>query len=233
MYSYPLTKSNTGETPKPGAATQEQLWEKRPVHQEVHARGSDLSAPDLSGIGILPGAEEWEIDPCSSGGNPRERILALYDEFRPRLFRYMHSMNLKREQADEVIQETFMRLTTALLKDADIENVRGWIIRVAHNIAVDLLKKDHENVVSGERVAFVIENRVDTELSPEDAYVKKEKAIQIKMALSALKPKHRECFEMRAQGFRYRDIAVALGISEQRAALIVKQAAVRLAAICG
>jgi RNA polymerase sigma-70 factor (ECF subfamily) len=55
----------------------------------------------------------------------------------------------------------------------------------------------------------------------------------MKSALEALKPKHRQCFEMRVQGFAYKDISLALGISEQRAAFVVKQVAVRLAAICG
>ena len=126
-----------------------------------------------------------------------------------------------------------MRLTMEILKDSNIQNVPGWIVRVSHNLTVDLLKKVREPITTDESVAFVIENRADTALSPEELYSKKEQSKRIKFALSTFKPLHRQCFQLRTEGFRYKDIAQAVGISEQRAAFIVTQVAVRLAAICG
>jgi RNA polymerase sigma-70 factor (ECF subfamily) len=144
----------------------------------------------------------------------------------------MRSMNLGRDQADEVIQETFMRLTLELLKEKEIENAQGWIVRVAHNLAVNLLKKERGPAMTAEGTTFAIENCVDSAMSPEETYLKKEIFKRIKNALTNLKPQHRQCFEMRMQGFPYKDIGTALKISEQRAALVVKQVAVRLATIC-
>ena len=110
--------------------------------------------------------------------------------------------------------------------------MRGWIVRVAHNIAIDLLKKQRVPIITDESVAFLIENRADSALSPEEAYSQKEQSVKMDIALAALKPLHRQCFQMRAQGFRYQDIGLVFGISEQRVAFIVKQVAVRLAAAC-
>jgi RNA polymerase sigma-70 factor (ECF subfamily) len=176
----------------------------------------------------------WDRDQGQAklSGDLQVKMLTLYDEYRPRLLRYMRSMHLGLDSAEEVIQETFMRLTIELLKGTDIENVQGWIVRVAHNLAIDLLKKRREAAIADERVAFVIENRADSSLSPEEAYSKKEQSIKMKTALFALKPLHRQCFQMRAQGLRYKDIGLAFGISEQRVAFIVKQVTVRLAAAC-
>jgi RNA polymerase sigma-70 factor (ECF subfamily) len=168
-----------------------------------------------------------------AGGDPRSMIMALYDEFRPRLFRYMRSMHLGQDQADEVIQETFMRLTAELLKKSQIENVPGWIVRVAHNLAIDLLKREKGPIMTSESAAFLVTNRIDPSLNPEDAYARKEQSRRMANALLSLSPQHRECFQMRAQGLRYSDIGVALGISEQRVAFVVKKVAVRLAAMCG
>jgi RNA polymerase sigma-70 factor (ECF subfamily) len=182
---------------------------------------------------LQPSANERAEECSSEPSDPRARILALYDEFRPRLYRYMRSMHLGQDQADEVIQETFMRLTAELLKRNQIENVPGWIVRVAHNLAIDLMKREQGPVVATESAAFLIGNRVDPSLNPEDAYAKKEQSWRMTNALSTLNPQHRQCFQMRAQGLRYRDIGLALGISEQRAAFVVKQVAVRLATICG
>ncbi|HEY1742003.1 MAG TPA: sigma-70 family RNA polymerase sigma factor [Granulicella sp.] len=167
-------------------------------------------------------------------GDSREAfILALYDEYRPRLYRYMQSMQLGRDHADEVIQETFMRLTMELLKENKIENVQGWIVRVAHNLAINVLKKERGTVVNDEARSFVMENRADPALSPEETYANKEQFKLMRTVLSSLKPQHRQCFQMRAQGFPYKDIGLALGFSEQRAAFVVKQVAVRLAAVYG
>ena len=167
-------------------------------------------------------------------GDSREAfILALYDEYRPRLYRYMQSMQLGRDHADEVIQETFMRLTMELLKENKIENVQGWIVRVAHNLAINVLKKERGTVVNEEARSFVMENRADPALSPEETYANKEQFKLMRTVLSSLKPQHRQCFQMRAQGFPYKDIGLALGFSEQRAAFVVKQVAVRLAAVYG
>ena len=175
--------------------------------------------------------DEWTQPRLS--GDAQQRILALYDEYRPRLFRYLRSMSLGRDWAEEVIQETFMRFTAKLLEKDDIENVQGWVVRVAHNLAVDVLKKERGEITNDEAAAFLIKNRADPSLNPEEAYCKNEQSTQMNLALSALNPQQRECFRMRAHGFRYKDIGLALGISEQRAAFVVKQVAVRLAAIYG
>jgi len=161
------------------------------------------------------------------------RILVLYEEYRPRLFRYIRSMNLNRDQAEEVIQETFMRLTTQLLQEDDIDNVQGWIVRVAHNVAVDVLKKNDRDSAGAFDHASALENRIDPTPNPEEAYSRKEQIRRMEIALSTFTPQQRQCFQLRARGFRYKDIGVLFGISEQRAAVIVKQVAVRLAAICG
>jgi RNA polymerase sigma-70 factor (ECF subfamily) len=162
----------------------------------------------------------------------RDRILELYDELRPKLFRYLRSLRLGHDQVDEVIQETFMRLTVQLLKTEKIENVRGWIVRVAHNIALTLRKKERHYTNPGDSVAFAIENRPDPALSPEQAYSVEEQFKHMYAVLSRLKPQHSQCFQMRAQGLRYKDIGQAMGMSEQRVAFLVKQVAERLAALC-
>lgn len=185
-------------------------------------------ADGVMSLPVRPARKKRELD-----GETREKILALYDDYRPRLFRYLASLHLGRDSADEVIQETFMRLTAELLKANEIENVQGWIVRVAHNLAIDLLKKQRDPQIATETALYILENRVDPALSPEEAYSEKEQSGRVKTALETLKPMHRECFQMRAHGFRYKDIAHALGISEQRAAFVVKQTAIRLAEICG
>jgi RNA polymerase sigma-70 factor, ECF subfamily len=178
--------------------------------------------------------KEDEIDRQTFIGSQEEQIFALYNEYRPRLFGYLRSLRLKREEAEEVIQETFLELTTALVRRSGIENVQGWIIRVAHHLAVDVIKRKERDAGRIRDVsAFEFDSFQDQKSSPEETLLNKEQQQQMVAALEQLGPLQRECFHMRAQGFRYKDIGSALGISTQRVALIVKQVTVRLAAICG
>lgn len=179
------------------------------------------------------GSEDETLARKHSDSVFKERILALYDEYRPRLFRYIRSMNLSQDQAEEVVQETFLRLTTQLMQENNIENVQGWIVRVAHNFAVDLLKRNDRDYAGKSDNTLVLERCVDPTPNPEEAYFKKERIKRMQTALSTLNPQHRQCFDLRVRGFRYKDIGITFGISEQRAAFIVKQVTVRLASICG
>jgi RNA polymerase sigma-70 factor, ECF subfamily len=175
-----------------------------------------------------------EVGSPRVSADPREQILALYDEFRPRLFSYLSSMLLKRHHAEEVIQETFMRLTVELVEENEIVNVQGWIVRVAHNLAVDVLKKHGRDwdrmseITSPEAL-----NVTDPSPGPEEALLNKDQIRRMETALLRLTAQQRQAFHLRAEGFRYKDIADVLGVSEQRAAFVVKEAMIRLAAICG
>lgn len=193
----------------------------------------DLATPMFGDRGAT-GEEQWQDRAQTLKADAREKIiLTLYDEYRPRLYRYMRSMQLGREHAEEIIQETFMRLTMELLKESKIENIQGWIVRVAHNLAINVLKRESGTAVNEEAHTFLMQNRADSALNPEETYSKEEQAKLMRTVLSCLKPQHRQCFQMRAQGLPYKDIALALGFSEQRAAFVVKQVAVRLAAAYG
>jgi len=182
-----------------------------------------------------------DVDLLTAAANERsmtasahDEIFALYDEYRPRLFGYLRSLRLKREESEEVIQETFLQLATALVENKAIENLQGWIIRVAHHLAVDVIKrKEREAERSRDVSLFAFEHVCDLRSSPEETLLEQEERQQMEKALERFGPLQRQCFHMRAQGFRYRDIGLALGISTQRVALVVKQVTVSLAAICG
>jgi RNA polymerase sigma-70 factor (ECF subfamily) len=183
-----------------------------------------------------PEKEEESDGPRQPLSEQHALIVALYDELSRELYRYVSGMRLGREHTKEIIQETFLRLSMQMTKDDEIENIRGWIIRVAHNLAVDMRRKMNQQWKDAEEELQAMEamaERSDPSPDPEEVYLKEEQLQRMKMALETFKPKHRYCFEMRTQGFRYKDIAEALGMSEQRVALVVKNVTIRLAAICG
>jgi RNA polymerase sigma-70 factor (ECF subfamily) len=178
--------------------------------------------------------EVESINPQQLSVDPYGLIFALYEEYCPRLFGYLSSLHLKREESEEVIQETFTLLTDALLSKKPIDNVQGWIVRVAHNLSVNVIRRKERDFRRIREIsAFEYESVRDQGSSPEEALLQQEQTQQLEVALLRFTPRQRQCFYLRAEGFRYKDIAIALGISSQRAARVVEQVTVRLAAICG
>ena len=62
-----------------------------------------------------------------------QEVVALFDEFRNPLLRYLVSLGLPVQDGEEIIQETFLALFQHLRAGKDRRNLRGWLFRVAHN----------------------------------------------------------------------------------------------------
>src|SRR5882724_5052104 len=64
-------------------------------------------------------------------------VEAAFTELREPLGRYLLTLGLNRVEAEEVVQETFLRLCRHYSAKNPQSNLRGWIFRVAHNLARD------------------------------------------------------------------------------------------------
>jgi RNA polymerase sigma factor (sigma-70 family) len=67
----------------------------------------------------------------------------LHDRYRQRLFAYVRQMlaNQSRQDAEDVLQDVFVRAFGALRGDSRAVNVRAWLYRVAHNRCIDHLRR--------------------------------------------------------------------------------------------
>jgi RNA polymerase sigma factor (sigma-70 family) len=76
------------------------------------------------------------------GGND-EAFRVLHDRYRQRLFAYVRQMlsGASRQDAEDVLQDVFVRAYGALRNDTRDMNVRAWLYRVAHNRCIDHLRR--------------------------------------------------------------------------------------------
>lgn len=160
---------------------------------------------------------------------PDREIVRLFDEMRVPLRRYIIFLGLAPEDADDGVQEAFLRLHKHLGSRGDRTNLRGWVFQVARNIARDKRKSawiqrsstlHHDDV----RLASV-EDRRDT---PEDKLLKEEKLSWLQSALERLTPQQVECLQLRVAGLRYREIADVMGIGVSAVGELVQRATIRL-----
>ena len=166
------------------------------------------------------------------GGDPnlRKKAIKLYDELRGSLHGYLSCLGLKPQEAEDVIQETFLKLFQGLAGGIPDDNLRRWVFRVAHNLTINLHKSSSKLLSSEmEDVAKLLQSRIDARLNPEEVVLKKEQFSRLVSAVARLTPQQRQCLHLRAEGLRYREIAVVLGVSTQRVAEVVQSGLSQLA----
>lgn len=129
----------------------------------------------------------------------------MYGEWRRPLLRYLLAMGLPPADAEDVGQEVFLALCHHLQRGGGRENLRGWIFRVGHNLALKRRAQFSQLVESVEVC--------DPGLNPEELIASKRRHERLQAVVAALPERDRWCLILRAEGLRYREIAEVLEIS--------------------
>jgi RNA polymerase sigma-70 factor, ECF subfamily len=140
-------------------------------------------------------------------------VIGLFDQFRNSLLRYVLSFSLSVHDGEEVTQEVFLALWRHLQLGKSRRNLRGWIFRVAHNLA---LKQRHVNRQSQDGIdpgGTRAETRLDLSPNPEERLLSTQRQRRLLAVVHALPEQDRCCLRLRAEGLRYREIGHVLGMS--------------------
>jgi RNA polymerase sigma-70 factor (ECF subfamily) len=166
---------------------------------------------------------------AASGAQPRltpeQAVAELFEAAREDVYRYLLTLGLVPAQAQEATQEVFLRLYAALRKGQRIGNTRAWIFRVAHNHGLNLRGQERR----WSPFDPGLETRVPSAAgSPEQRLIERERNRHLGSALASLSPQQRQCLHLRTEGFRYREIAAILHISDSSVGEFLRRAIVRL-----
>ena len=154
-------------------------------------------------------------------------VLQLFDECHGGVQRYVRSFGIEAGDCEDVVQETFLALFRHLLRGGGRSNLRGWIFRVARNLALKQRERQRRKVrfaVPGGRVP----DRIDSASSPEERLLADQRQAQLRAVVRALPDRSRRCLQLRVEGLRYREIAGALGVSVGTVANALAHAATRV-----
>jgi RNA polymerase sigma-70 factor (ECF subfamily) len=149
--------------------------------------------------------------PRQRHGKPRldEEITELFERWRAALLRYLFTFGLPPHDAEEIVQEVFLSLFSHLRQGKARTNLRGWLFRVAHNLA--LKRRDAERKTNG--TAADVDNLPHPALNPEESLASSQRQRLLSAILHALPEQDRRCLYLRAEGLRYREIGEVLGMS--------------------
>ncbi len=165
----------------------------------------------------------------SSESVVEENVIGLFDELRIPLLRYLSGFPLTPQDSEDVIQEVFLALFQSLRNGKSHQNVRGWLFRAAHNLALKKYqrsRKDNEN--TGPLIA--VEERVaDPAPNPEDQFAFNQTQKRLLSVVRAMPEQNRWCLYLRAEGLRYREIAEVLDISLGSVSLYLERSLAHIA----
>jgi RNA polymerase sigma-70 factor (ECF subfamily) len=128
----------------------------------------------------------------------------LFQEHGNAVYRFALMLLRHHQDAEDVVQETFVKLLGHLNAGGNRDNLRGWLFTVAAHAARDRQRRrsrwvpwsvDHEGVTG------------PPALADEDGRLR-----AAREAMQRLAPRDRMLLALRAQGLSYREIAAASGI---------------------
>jgi RNA polymerase sigma-70 factor (ECF subfamily) len=181
---------------------------------------------------------EVELPVCEQAGfadreeQARERTVGLFLALREPLAYYLASLGADQAEAEEVVQEAFLRLFRHLAAGAPDNNLRGWVFRVAQNLVRDRRRGWHHRHVDRLEDRPDAAKASDPGATPEERLLQNERLSLVRTAFGALPERQRRCLHLRAQGLRYREIAEVLGVSLTTVADLVRDGLARLERVC-
>jgi RNA polymerase sigma-70 factor (ECF subfamily) len=152
-----------------------------------------------------------------------DEVTGFYDEFRVPVLRYLYSLRIPADDGEEIVQEVFLALFRHLRDGKPRSNLRGWIFRVAHNLALKnrLARMRHcETEATAEHA--------DPGLNPEQLAAGRQRQARLVSVVRAMPEQDQYCLSLRAEGFRYREIAEIVGISLGSVANALERSLARL-----
>ena len=128
------------------------------------------------------------------------------------VFRAARSVVRDEGVAEDVTQETFIRLYKNLDSIADAEMLRPWLIRVAINVARNTIRGQMRANTRDEN--YVKQTGTFEAASVETDFEDQAGVSEIVRALNKIKEPLRSCLLLKQQGLSYREIASSLELNE-------------------
>lgn len=142
----------------------------------------------------------------------RQALVALYEEFGGKIYKSAIFLTDSREEAEDIVQETFMRAYRSIHKFNGRSTLYTWLYRIFLNVTHNLRRKKyiHERFLSKYR----IEQRTDSIEDPINDLDKDTFTQSLRDALKRQKLKHREIIVLRFfEDLKLQEIAERLNIS--------------------
>ena len=154
-----------------------------------------------------------------SADGDRDALNIIYKYMNRQIYAVAYSVLRDFSLADDVVQETYIKILEKAFSYRKGTNARAWVLSVARNIAIDMFRRRRfegsEDNLSEQSIRF-----------DESAVVS---SMEVKNALDTLDDEERQIITLKIYaGLKHREIASLLGITEEASKKKYQRAAVKL-----
>ena len=136
----------------------------------------------------------------------------IYEKYRNRLFAYLHKITKSREVAEETVIDVFLKLWHGRDVIMEIENLDGFLFKVAYHKSIDFLRSAKRNPVVLREIWEVIQ--ISSEEKADKHLLHENLKVAVITAAEQLSPQRRKVFYLRHnEGLSYEEIANRLNLS--------------------
>lgn len=157
-------------------------------------------------------AEQCEMP--AAAGDPRTELVArVFVRFQRSLLRYLRDLLTRREDAEDVAQETYLRLLRAGSIERSEAHIRAFMFRAATNLAYDRFRQRRSR---GMHDDVELSALPDDTPAAEHVVAMEQAAAIVERTLLELPPRCRQVFLLRtSHEWSYEAIAERLGVSKR------------------
>lgn len=172
-------------------------------------------------------------DGLSDGYRPSiapRRIGALLEAHRSALNSYFRRRTRSREDAEDYVQEVYLRILAADVDQDKVKSLRGFLFRAASNLLID---KHRRRRASMEAAHCPLDEAIidDGTNDPERILLGRDSLQSLGEALKSLSPTARDAFMLvRVEGLSHREAAERLDIETKAVSRHIERSLARLAA---
>ena len=132
-----------------------------------------------------------------------------------KLFRLALRITLNREEAEDVVQDTMIKVWNARDIWQELDSIEAYSLTITRNLSLDRIKKmDNQNDSLEEQTT---ERLDETSSTPSERMIQKDKLNIVRNIINELPEKQRSCLQLRdIEGKSYKEIADILSITEDQ-----------------
>jgi RNA polymerase sigma-70 factor (ECF subfamily) len=126
-----------------------------------------------------------------------EIITALVAEYSTTLYRVAYSVTRNSAEAEDIVQETFLRVLRHQNKLGEIRDVRVWLVRISWNLALDR-KRRGKTRPETEDIADLVRTLPSAEFRADDEVISAQEHARVLALIDSLPAKERQALLLSA-----------------------------------
>jgi RNA polymerase sigma-70 factor (ECF subfamily) len=176
----------------------------------------------------MPLFEEVDgVTAIRAGATADAFVRVAFESYHQELYGFLRRTTRDDALAQDLVQESFLRLIREARAGRPPEQTRAWLYRVATNLTISRARRVRTVLAWLGRVASTHPQDTVTE-SPEAGVLRRERSIALESALGQIAADARAALILSGQGFSGADIARTIGRSEAATRTLMSRARVQL-----